>query len=161
MGAYTDFMAEDAYATKHSGSGVEIVLVNEEDPTDVVIGAATGINVSEDFEVVPVEEAGNDGVDEIVQGRHSGSLTIQAFFTPEWNDGLPTRQTFIGKSYVILERIPEGRPGAGNVLNAYTGAKMSRKGGAHGARGAKTLDLAFAFERGYNGEEYADLSGVL
>lgn len=161
MGAYTDFMNLDAYTTKHSGSGVEVVLVNEEDPTDVVLGAATGVNVSEDFETIPVEEAGADGVDEIVQGRHSGSLTIQAFFTPEWNDGLPSRQTFIGKSYVILERIPEGRPGAGNVLNAWVGAKMSRKGGAHGARGAKTLDLAFSFERGYPGKEWAELSGVL
>jgi len=161
MGAYTDFMSTDEYASKHSGSGIGVVIINALDPADVIIGAVTGINASEDYENIPIEEAGNDGVDEIVQGRHTINLTLQAFYTPEWNDSMPTRQTFIGKEFVILERIAQGRPSAGIVINAYVGCKNSRIGQAHGARGAKTFDLAFTGERRYNGTEYAALSGTL
>lgn len=161
MGAYTTFANSDAYASKHSGSGLEVVIINANDPADVIIGATTGINFSDDFELVPIEEAGNDGVDEIVQGRNTINLTVQAFWTPDWGDSLPTRQNFIGREFVIIERIATGRPGAGNVTNAVVGAKISRVGQANGARGAKTVDLAFSAERRYNGNEWAVLSGTL
>lgn len=161
MGAYTTFMASDEYATKISGSGVLAVIINALDPSDVIIGAVTGVNISEDFEIIPIEEGGNDGVDEIVQGRHTINVTLQAFWTPKWNDTMPTRQTFIGKEYVILEKVAPGRPQEGNVLNAVTGCKISRVGQAHGARGAKTFDIAFGAERRYSGSEWAALSGTL
>jgi|SRR3990172_8757668 len=161
--AYADFVTLDDsqhYASKHSGSAVEVVLIDESNPAVTVIGATTGINVNEDFEANPVEEAGNDGVDEIVQGRHSGSLTVPAFWTPEWNDRLPSRQNFIGRSFLILERLGKNRPGEGTVINAFTGCTLNGNGSSHGARGNKTLDLRFLFERRYNGQEWADLTGT-
>lgn len=158
--AYADFVATDEFTSKHSGSGVEIVIIDENNPAEIIIGATSGINFSDDFETLPIEEAGNDGVDEIVQGRHSGTCSLPAFFTPRANDALPTRQSFIGKAFVILERVAVGRPGAGTVLMAYTGAKLSRLGGQQGARGVKTIDMAFTYERRFNGAEWAELVGV-
>ncbi len=158
--AYADFVADQEYASKQSGSALHVLILDEDDPTQTVIGATTGINATDDFEVIPVEEAGEDGVDETVQGRHSGNLTVPAFWTAEWNDKLPTRQSFIGKSYTIIEQFGEDRPNASTVVNAYTGCRISRVGASNGARGAKTLDLAFSYERRYNGQQWATLTGT-
>lgn len=157
--SYSDFIDSESYLSKVSGSHIAVLLFKEDNPSDPVIGGATGINHTDDFETIPIEEAGNDGVDEIVQGRHTGSCTIQAFWAARRNDRLPTRQAFIGNVWLIIEVIAPGRPGAGNVVNAYTGCVNSRVGGAHGARGAKTTDLAFTYERRYNGKEWAALTG--
>ena len=152
---YAEFAATEEYTSKIAGSAIGIRIYNDREPGAPIIGLATGINATDDFETIPIEEAGNDGVDEIVQGRHSGSATVQSFWTPQRNDALPSRQTFIGKSYTIQEVIAEGRPGAGEIVNVYTGCKLSRNGQAHGARGAKTIDLAFSYERRYTGVEWA------
>ncbi len=156
---YSDLVADPAYRSKYAGAALEVVIANEDSPSELIIGATTGQNLSEDYETIPIEEVGNDGVDEQAQGRHSGTLSIPAFWTPEWNDTLPTRQTFVGKSYFIYVRIAPGRPQAGTVVNAYIGCRLSRIGMSFGARGAQTLDLAFAFTRRYNGAEWALLNG--
>jgi hypothetical protein len=158
MGTYSDFQKEAAYTSKQSGSGLEVVLFDETNPSAIIVGAVTNYNFTDDFEVIPIEEAGNEGVDEIVQGRHSGNGTIQNFFSPNWNDGLLTRQSFIGRGFTIHVRIAPERPGAGCVVDAFTGVKISRVGASHGARGARTMDLAFSYERRYNGAEWASLA---
>jgi len=157
---YAAFQGEDAYVSKVAGASVDVQIINANDPADVIIGATTGINSTDNFETNPVEEAGNDGVDEHVQGRHDGGCTIPAVFTPEWNDNLPTRQDFLGREFIILETVSEEYPGAGNVLNAYTGCKINRVGQAQGARGNKTVDLGFVYQRRYNGAEWAALTGA-
>lgn len=159
MPTYASFVASTEYTSKQSGSALHVLILDETDPSQTVIGATTGINATDDFETIPVEEAGEDGVDEIVQGRHSGNLTIPAFWTGQWNDTLPTRENFIGKSYTIMEMFGEDRPNASVVVNVFTGCRLSRVGASNGARGAKTFDLAFAFERRYNGQQWADKSG--
>lgn len=158
--AYADLVASDEYQSKYAGAAIEVVIVDIANPGSPIIGATAGINPADDFETVPIEEAGNDGVDEIVQGRHSGAMTIPAFFSPQYNDSLPTRQDFIGKTYTIYQRIAPGRPQAGAILNVWTGAKLQRYGIAQAARGALTVDLSFAFERRYKGEEWAVLAGA-
>lgn len=157
--AYADFVQQDIYASKLSGSHVSVLLFDSTDPTSPIIGAASGINWSGELETLVVEEAGQDGADEIVQGRHSLSGTVSAFFTPQRNDVLPTRQTFIGKEYTIIEQIAEGREGAGTPINVITGARMSRVASSHGARGLKTSEMAFTAKRRYNGQEWATKSG--
>jgi len=87
-------------------------------------------------------------------------MSIQGFWSAERNDKLPTRQSFIGKTYLVLEVIAEDRAGAGEVVNAYTGCVMNRLSSAHGARGPKTIDMTFLYERRYNGQEWADLNGL-
>lgn len=157
--SYADFVALEDYASKHAGAALSILLYDESNPGAPIISGATGINYTDDFETIPIEESGNDGVDEIVQGRHTINFTLQSFWTPERNDALPTRQSFLGKKYTIMEVIAEGRPGAGTPVDVITGCVLSRNGGAHGARGAKTSDLAFSGERRYNGTEWAALTG--
>ncbi len=148
---YADFQVTDDYVSKQSGSSVEVVLLDEADPGESIVSAVSSINWTDDFEVIPIEEAGQDGVDEQVQGRHSGSGTMQLFFSGIRNDRLPTRGTNIGTGYTVFERIGEDRANPGTVLNAFTGVKLSRVASSHGARGAKTMDLAFSYENRYNG----------
>jgi hypothetical protein len=159
MGAYADLVASEEYQSKHTGSALQVVIIDAASPGELVIGATTGSNCSEDFEVVPVEESGNDGVDEIAQGRHSGTLSVPGFWTPQWNDSLPSRQSFIGREFIVMEKIGINRPNAGTVVNVWEGAKISRYGQSNGARGAKTLDLAFSFTTRYNGAEWALKTG--
>lgn len=162
--AYADYEALPAYTGRVSGSHIG-VAIHEVDSSgklngDPVIGGTSGINKRGDFEIIPIEEAGNEGVDEIVQGRHSGSVNVQGFWSSERNDKLPTRQSFIGKEYVIFEFIADERPGAGTIVNAYLGCRNNSYGSSHGARGPKTIDLGFAYERRYSGKEWADLNGL-
>lgn len=157
---YADFQADPAYPSRVSGAHVGVFIYEEGVVGLPIIGGTSGINCRDDFEAIPIEEAGNEGVDEVVQGRHSMSVSIQGFWSAERNDQLPTRQSFIGKRYVILEVMAEDRPGAANILNAYTGAVCSGLGQSHGARGAKTIDMTFTCERRYNGSEWAALNGL-
>lgn len=159
MPPYSELQAADDYVSKVAGAGVEIIILEEGNPGESLIGATSGIQWTDNFEQLGVEEAGNDGVDEHVTGRHDGSCTIPAFFTPQWNDRLPTRQDFLGKTYTVLEKIAKGRPQEGQVLNALTGVKINRVGGSQGARGLKTMDLGLVYKRRYNGKEYATLTG--
>lgn len=157
--AYADLVADAAYTSKVAGSALQILIFDEATPGAPIIGSATGINHTDDFETVPIEEAGNDGVDEIVQGRHTINFTVQGFWTPERNDALPTRQNFIGRKWTVMQMIAADRPGAGEVVEAITGCVLSRLGGSHGARGVKTFDLAFAGERRYNGIQWSEKAG--
>jgi hypothetical protein len=158
---YQDFIDADAYPGRVSGAHVAILIYEEGVTSSPIIGGSSGINEGDDFEGIPIEEAGNDGVDEIVQGRHTGQATVQAFWSASRNDALPTRQTFIGRRWILLEVIAKDRPGAGQVVNAYLGCVMTSLRGAHGARGPKTIDMTFMYERRYNGKEWATLNGLL
>jgi len=45
-----------------------------------MLGRGTGMNHVDDFGTFPVLELGKDGVEETVQGQHSGSFTLQKLF---------------------------------------------------------------------------------
>jgi len=157
--SYADFQASDQYRSKVAGASYEVLILNEADPSDVIIGKTTGLNLNEDYESLPVEEGGEDGVNEIVQGRHAISGNVPALFTPERNDRLPSRLNFIGKTYSIIQRIGEDWPGAGQVIQVVTGAKISRRGDQSGARGLVTLDLAFVAKTRYTGKQWNARTG--
>lgn len=158
---YAAFSALSEYLSKYAGASILAVIVDESDPTQVIVSQTTGISNNEQFEIIPIEEAGSDGVDEIVQGRHSGTISVPLFWTPQRNDALPTRQTFIGKSYVVIAKVAKGRPGEDNVVNAFVGCKLSDNSTFNvGARGAVTGNLSFGYTRRYNGTEWAVLTGA-
>jgi len=156
---YTEFMASTAYASKFSGSHIKVKIVDESDPSIEIIGAASGLNDSENFEALVVEETGEEGPNEIVQGRYDGAVSISAFWTPKWNDAAPTRQTFIGRKYTVLEVVGDNREGEGTVLNAYRGCVLRSLGQAMGARGLRTMDLQFVYLTRLSGEEWAAQAG--
>ncbi len=157
---YAEFQALAAYNEKVAGSHIDVMIVDEADPTNVIVGAASGINNNENFEALTVEEVGESRANEIVQGRHDGSLSVSAFFTPAWNDSAPTAQSFIGKRYTILERIASERAGAGTVVNAYVGVTIRSLTSAMGARGLRSFDFSFVYLTRYSGEEWAALAGT-
>jgi hypothetical protein len=158
--AYADFQALPEFREKQSGAGVEILIFDAANPGAPIIGAASSLNATEEFATTPVEEAGNDGVDEFVQDRHTGRADISAFYTPAWAESVPTRQSFIGKSYTVIERVAVGRAGAGTVLRAFTKCRITGVSNAHGARGPMTTNLSLVFSRAYNGAEWAVLAGA-
>lgn len=156
---YAEFQALPAYQEKYSGSHIDVRIINEVDPSQFVIGASTGLNASDSFEALTVEEAGEARANEIVQGRHSGSLSVPAFWTPKWNDTAPTPNDFVGKRYTVIESVADERPGAGAVLNVYIGATLSTMTKQFGARGLVTFDFSFVYLTRYNGVEWAALGG--
>jgi hypothetical protein len=158
--AYSDFKTLPEFREKQSGAGVEILIFDALNPGAPIIGAASSLNITEEFAVTPVEEAGNDGVDEFVQDRHTGRADVSAFFTPAWSESVPTRQSFIGKSYTVIERVAIGRAGAGSVLRVLDKCRITGVSQGHGARGAMTTNLSLVFSRSYNGAEWAALAGA-
>lgn len=159
--SYADLIADPAYTAKYTGSAIRVEIIEEQEQGQTsLVGFTAGINPTDDFEAVPIEEAGNDGVDEIAQGRHTLQASIPGFWSPERNDRLPTRQDFIGRKYLIREVIADERPQAGTIVNVYTGCVISRVSAPFGARGARTIDIAFLAERRYNGKQWAELTGT-
>lgn len=160
---YSEYQAQRAYSATPAGAAVRIVVYRASDPSVALIGRQTGINWDDQFETLPVEEAGNDGTDEHATGRHSGSLTTNGFFSAEKNDELPSRQNFIasgdGEEYTVMQVIADRRTGAGIPINVFEGCKCSRYNSAQGARGLITFDMAFSYARRYNGAEWAAKSG--
>lgn len=164
MPTYSEFRASPEYKSKHTGSAIKVVILLETDATQTIIGAVTGLQYNDAMEAVGIEEAGNDGIDEIIQGRHSGNVSVSAFWTPEWNDTLPTRQTFLGSAggpYTILEMGSDDRPNMADVVvNAFTGCRIDNMSANVGARGPKTMDIRLLFTRRYSGSEWASLTGA-
>lgn len=158
--SYADLISSDQYVTKHAGAGLEALILDEENPARRIVGATTGLNISLDYEAVDIEEAGNEKPSEYVQGRVSPSCTLQAFWTPEWGDNLPSTQLFLGRRYLVLVRIGPRFPQAGTVVDAVTGCVLTRLGKAHGARGARTVDMAFKFAEHFTGSEWAAITGA-
>ena len=160
MATYAEFVQSDAYQSKSPGAALEVLIQNELNPAESLIGKTSGLNINEDFETLPVEESGNDGVDEIVQGRHQVTCSVPGFWSPAYGDNLPTRQDFIGKTWTIIKRIATPFPGAGTVVDVVTGAKLSSLANQTGARGLVTINMSFTAERRYNGKQWADISGT-
>lgn len=164
MPSYSEFRVSSEYKSKHTGSAIKVVILLESDATRTIIGAVTGLQYNDALEAVGIEEAGNDGIDEIIQGRHSGNLSVSAFWTPEWNDTLPTRQTFLGSAggpYTVLEMGSDDRANMADVVvNAFIGCRIDSLGANLGARGPKTMDIRMLCTRRYSGAEWAALTGA-
>lgn len=154
--AYADYTQLDAYQSKVSGSHVEIRLYRA-DQTKPMISQSAGINVSDAYEVLQVEEAGDEKVEETVIGRHNGSGSLEAFWTAERNDALHTPENFLAveNEFTLQEVIARGRPGAGTVVNCYTGVYLSNISHSHGARGLKNMSFQFVYETHYNGLQWS------
>jgi len=157
--AYATLEASPGYTSKHAGAELEVVLIDENDPGNEVSGAVTGANVSYDLEAVPIEEAGNEIVSSIVQGRGNVSVNLNAFWTPEWGDKLPDLTNFLGKSYTVVCQIGPNWPNAGEVMDVVTGCVLQRLNKAHGARGARTMDMSFMGTEGINGKNWSLQAG--
>ncbi len=153
---YSEFKTLAAYREKVSGAHIDFVLVNAADATDVLIGAATGVNVSEDREAIPIEEMGDLVVSEVVQGRNSITYSVTAMWTPEWNDKVPSTGT-LGGTYIGYERMADGRPGEGTILNVYLGSVIRSVAQSVAGRGSKTFDLSFVSTKRLTGQQWADL----
>lgn len=167
---YAEYQDTPAYLAAHPGAGLRFALYRA-DQTEPLIGRTTGMSDNEPIELIPIEEAGNDGVDEIATGRHGpGTGSISLFWTPERNDKLPTRGSFLaeghGIEYTLLVMTGKNRVGTDNatgegvVLDAYTGLKISSMSSQTGARGLRTQTLQVMYENRMNGAEWAAYAGA-
>ena len=160
---YSELQATAAYRDVPTGSGARIVIYRVSDGAPVLIGSTTGLSGADDFEQVAIEESGEDGVNEIATGRHTGSANCSLFFRPELNDKLPTRDTFLGdgrgEEYTILRVVGDKRIGVNIPLDVYEGCKITRFGIEQGARGPITAQLSFLYIRRRNGKQWMEDTG--
>lgn len=160
---YSGFQDTKSYLEKRAGARLVIMFVEylPGPPPEVRehIGFS-GISSGEDYEQIAIEEAGNDGVDEIVTGRHSGSANLNGFWSPEYNDTmLPTRNNFFGREFTVFIMTPKDDPDAPDqVLDVFTGCKINRSGSQFGARGPRSFDLSVMFKQRYNGLEWSTIA---
>ena len=158
--SYSNFQtdASGVYLGVGTGAAYVIQLVAEDDPS-VSFTGFSGMSINEAFEAIPVEEAGNDGVDEIAQGRHTVAVSFNGFFRPETNDGqMVTRQSFIGRRFVAFRKVARGTF-ADTVIDVVTGVTVDSQGTQQGARGAITFTTSAQATRRYNGAEWAARTG--
>ena len=161
---YSDLVADQAVYRSVPSGGASRVVINRVDTGDpIFIGNTTGISVTEAYEQNAIEEAGEDGVNEISTGRHSGQANVQGFYRLEVNDLLETRQNFLGdgegREYQVMIVRGDKRKGENIPIDVFTGCKISQKGMQLGARGPMTFSLSFMFLRRYSGQEWATFSG--
>lgn len=163
--SYPEFKALAAYRARYAGAAMKVTIVNEEDPSDVLIGAIGGINPNDNFEAVPIEEMGNDGTDEIVQGRHDGGVSIPGSWSPAFADVAPSRRAFIGKVYTVyisvspLKQDAGPVPGADVILDVFTSCTVTNLSTPAGARGVRTFSMSFLYTDHLTGQQWADLAG--
>ncbi len=161
---YSELIANATYRRAQTGSGLRVVILRVSDGATVLIGSTSGLSASDDFEQLPVEEAGEEGVNEIATGRTSGSANCQGHYRLSSNDILPSRASFLGangdgEEYVVMKVRGDKRLGTGIPVDVFTGAKISRYGTQQGARGLVTFDLAFVYKQRWNGKEWMARSG--
>ena len=133
-----------------SGAALKVVIIDEADKT--IVGRGANFNWTDVFEQFPVDEYGKTGVDEYVGGRMLGSGTLGTFLIPKLNDELPTRDTFINKSFTIEEVITGDRANEASdkddrVLNRFTGVKFSQVNGTFAATGLAGRSANFVYSK--------------
>ena len=166
---YSDYIARKAYRSKVTGAGLRVLIFKGTD-TEPMIGYTTGNSARDSFEQASVEEAGEDGVNEIPTGRHSGSGNLSIFWSPDRNDVLPSRDTFIedgeGVEYTILVQSGNRRTGTdpngdGIVFNAFLGVKITDYSQSFGARGLATGEISYVYTDRKSGVKWAERAGNL
>lgn len=156
---YAEFRASQAYRERVSGSHILVKFQHESDPNRLLVGAATSISFSESREAIPAEEMGQLVPSEIIEGRNDLSLSVSAFWTPEWNDRIPSTNE-LGGSWVIQEIMADEREGAGTVLGVYVGCKIRTVSASQSGRGSRTADLGFIAIKRYTGQQWANLTNA-
>lgn len=157
--SYADYKALQAYRERVSGSHILVKLQHESDPTRLLVGAATSISYSESREAIPAEEMGQLVPSEIIEGRNDLSLSVSAFWTPEWNDRIPSTNE-LGGSWTIQKVVAPEREGAGTVLEVFVGCKIRSVSASQSARGSLTTDLGFIGIKRFTGQQWADLTNA-
>lgn len=154
--SYAEFKQLAQYKERVSGSHILVKIINETDPSRVFIGAATAINFSENREAMPAEEMGQLVPSEIIEGRNDLSLNVSSFWTPKWNDSVPSTNELGGRWSIFKIMAPE-REGADTILEAFTGCVMRTVSASLAARGAGTFDIGFVAIQRYTGQQWANL----
>ncbi len=157
--AYSDFEALDAYRAAHAGVAIRVALVREENPADVIAGRLNSFNPNNNFEQIPVPELGEPVKKEIATGAHDGGFSLSLAWSPEAGDKAPSSQSFINKGYyTIFLFVGAGRPGEGEIVSVFIGAKFSNESSPLGAGGIRTMNLSGLYLQAYTGEEWAAIS---
>lgn len=151
--AYADFQGDQVYRGAAAGAEYLLQIADEDDPS-VSFTGFSGLSHTDSFEVIPVEEAGNDGVDEFADGRHNLSLQMNGFWKAVYNDNFfRTRQNFIGKSWTVMRKRNRGAF-AGTVVDVFVNFKIESYSSQQGARGAITFTMSGQASRRYSGAEW-------
>ena len=153
---YDDLTKSTEYLRAVSGSKVDVIFLEDGRENFEPIGRGSGFSFNDDFEQNPVEEYGLSFISEFVDGKHTGTGSLDTFFIPAQNDKMPSVEDFINRTYTVVEIIAEGYPQAGVILNVFQGLKVSGIGTSMSARGLKLQSVSFVYSKRLTGAQAAE-----
>ena len=103
----------------HAGAGIQVIIYKNTGAE--IIGRANAFDFNDSIEILPVDELGVSGHNELVPSRMpSGNGTVSFPFIAGIHDVLPYRDNFLTLGpYSISLVVAEGYPNAGTVLASF------------------------------------------
>lgn len=130
---YASFAGSVYYKKALAGEGVEYVFFDmtpgNTDPDSALapITRGEGIDINVQIDVYEVNEWGKRVIEEFADGKFKISGSINTFYIPEQEDLLPDSQDFMGRRFLLLQRVAEGYAGAGIALKAWENVVLNSK----------------------------------
>lgn len=146
------------YDGKRAGSTF-LVQIRDVATKALVADGVTQWSADDAFEVLQVEETGEDGINETVDGRHNGQGSFSGNFTAHRQDLLPSRSDNVREFTITVKPRPD-QADAGIPQIVLVGVHFTSINVQGAARGLVTLTGAFTYQRKYTGVKFAVQSGT-
>lgn len=144
-------MPYDFLNRSHSGSGLVAIILDAKG--DKIIGRGNAMDYNEPYDILPVDEYGKNGIDEIVPARMGlGTGTIGTMFIAGVNDNMPQRNTFISLGpYTVQVLVAPGFPNENTILDQLENVYFSGKAKNFNATGLAAIRVTFVFTNSISG----------
>ena len=121
-------MPMDFLQRSHAGAGVQVLIYDSTGAK--IIGRANSLDLNDPIEILPVDELGVSGHNELVPARMpSGNGNLGFPFIAGINDELPYRNNFLSIGpFSVQVVIAEGYPQAGTILEQLENVYFTMKG---------------------------------
>lgn len=149
-------------AAVHEGKKIgAIVLITLTDNATgkVVMSGVTQTSADDQLEVVQIEESGESGVNESVNGRHNGSGSMSGNFSIKRHNLLPSREDN-NRFFTLVAKPRTDQPDAGYPLWVLTDLCFTAIQVGSGSRGPVTVSGSFTYQRKWTGLQWAKKSGT-
>lgn len=157
---YSTFAGTPAYSSRLSGAMIDLLFVAEDNPAEKFMIGFSGLSTNEGFEMIPIQELGNNIVEEIVAGQYTVGASVNGFWSPRYGDDfLPTTTNYIGRHYTMLVLGAEKSAMPGVVLEAYRGVRLSGVQTSVGVSGVRTFSATALGKDKVSGADFAAMMG--
>ena len=103
----------------HAGAGIQVLIYDSTGAK--IVGRANQFDFNDPIEILPVDELGVNGINELVPARMpAGNGTVSFPFIAGINDALPYRDNFLNMGpFSVQIVIAEGYPQAGTIMEQF------------------------------------------